>query len=197
MRLGLIISCIVGLTFLTTGCVEIHNLVQEAAANSDNTDNTDNTDTGDNTNDDTTTDDTTDDTTTDDSSSSLEGVYTTQETLPTLPAGASLTATGTGLEYYDYEVGTGDMPPSTDADVTVDYAGFLESGAKFDSGTDVTFNLGRLIQGFTEGVSTMKVGGQRRIVIPPDLGYGSNGNAGAGISGTDTIVFIVTLKEIK
>ncbi len=196
MRLGLIISCIVGLTFLSTGCVEIRNLVVAAAANNDNTDNTDNTN-NDTTTDDTTDDTTTDDNTTDDSSSSLEGVYTTQETLPTLPAGASLTATGTGLEYYDYEVGTGDMPPSTDADVVVDYAGFLESGAKFDSGTDVTFNLGRLIQGFTEGVSTMKVGGQRRIVIPPDLGYGSNGNAGAGISGTDTIVFIVTLKEIK
>ena len=115
------------------------------------------------------------------------------ETLPSLPADAKLTTTESGLQYYDYIVGTGDVPSSTIANVVVDYAGFLESGARFDSGREVSFALNRLIQGFTEGVSTMKEGGQRRIVIPPDLGYGANGNSNAGIGGDDTIVFIVKL----
>ncbi len=115
--------------------------------------------------------------------------------LPPLPDGADLTTNPSGLQVYDFEVGTGAMPTASNT-VRVGYVGYLPNGQIFDSNTMVNFPLGNLIQGFTEGVVGMKVGGMRRIVIPPDLGYGSNGNPGAGIGGTDIITFDVTLIDI-
>jgi len=115
--------------------------------------------------------------------------------LPPLPEGAVLTTTASGLQYYDYVVGTGASPNANDT-VTVDYVGYLPNGNIFDSNDNVNFPLSNLIVGFSEGVQGMQVGGMRRLIIPPDIGYGPGGNPGAGIGGTDTIVFDVTLDAI-
>ncbi|MCE9552356.1 MAG: FKBP-type peptidyl-prolyl cis-trans isomerase [Planctomycetes bacterium] len=115
--------------------------------------------------------------------------------LPPLPAGAVLTTTASGLQYYDFTVGTGASPSATST-VTVDYVGYLPTGTVFDSNNNINFSLAGVVEGFSEGVQGMKVGGVRRLIIPPDLGYGPGGNPGAGIGGTDTIVFDVTLDAI-
>lgn len=94
-------------------------------------------------------------------------------------SGAEVT-TATGLKYVDEVVGTGESP-TTGKSVTVHYTGTLENGTKFDSSLDkgepYTFRLGvnPVIQGWVEGLSTMKVGGKRRLIIPPSLGYGAAG----------------------
>ena len=115
--------------------------------------------------------------------------------IPELAPGAVLTATGTGLEVFDFKTGTGDTPTESNR-TRLEYVGYLPNGDIFDSNSDATFAVTGVIDGFAEGILGMSVGGRRRIVIPPDLGYGPNGNPGAGISGTDTIVFDVLLKEI-
>lgn len=115
--------------------------------------------------------------------------------IPSLAPAAELTETGTGLEVFDFTTGTGPTPSAGNS-VRVEYVGYLPNGDIFDSNTDSTFSLGGVIDGFAEGLEGMSVGGRRRMSIPPELGYGSNGNPRAGISGTDTIVFDVLLKEI-
>ena len=115
--------------------------------------------------------------------------------LPRLPDGAVITTLPSGLQYYDFTVGTGASPAATDT-VTVDYAGYLPNGTNFQSNDNINFSLSGVIEGFSEGIQGMKVGGVRRLIIPPDLGYGPGGNPGAGIGGTDTIFFDVTLDAI-
>lgn len=118
--------------------------------------------------------------------------------LPQLPAGASLTplASGTGVQIFDFEVGTGASPTATST-VNVDYVGYLPNGTVFDSNDAIDFDFTTpFIDGFVEGTVGMQEGGMRRIVIPPDQGYGVNGNPQAGIGGTDTIIFDVTLNSV-
>ncbi|MCE9548322.1 MAG: FKBP-type peptidyl-prolyl cis-trans isomerase [Planctomycetia bacterium] len=115
--------------------------------------------------------------------------------LPKLPAGAVLVTLPSGLQYYDYVVGTG-ASPAASATVNVDYVGYLPTGAIFDSHNNINFKLSNLIAGFSEGVQGMQVGGSRRLIIPPSIGYGPGGNPGAGIGGTDTIIFDVKLNGI-
>ena len=115
--------------------------------------------------------------------------------LPPLPSGAELTTTSSGLQYYDFTVGTGASPSATST-VTVDYIGYLPTGTVFDSGNNANFSLANVVEGFSEGVQGMKVGGVRRLIVPPDLGYGPGGRPSAGIGGTDTIIFDVTLDAI-
>lgn len=115
--------------------------------------------------------------------------------LPSLPAGAFLTTTASGLQVFDFTVGDGAMPVGANT-VSVGYVGYLPDGRIFDSNSMISFPLGNLIDGFTEGVEGMRVGGVRRIVIPPELGYGPGGNPRAGIGGTDFITFDVTLHAI-
>lgn len=105
-----------------------------------------------------------------------------------------------GLTYIDEIIGTGNNPKTGDK-VVVHYTGTLENGTKFDSSVDrdrpfeFTIGVGRVIKGWDEGVSSMKVGGKRKLIIPPDLGYGSR-NMGA-IPPNSTLLFDIELIEIK
>lgn len=115
--------------------------------------------------------------------------------------GAKAVTTDSGLKYEDIVVGTG-ASPQRGHQVTVHYTGTLEDGTKFDSSLDrgqpFTFQigLGRVIKGWDEGVLTMKVGGKRKLVIPPQLGYGARG-AGGVIPPNATLVFDVELLDTK
>lgn len=110
------------------------------------------------------------------------------------------TTTASGLQYWDIVVGTGATaaPGST---VKVHYSGYLASGEKFDSSRDrgepFSFPLGagQVIKGWDEGVGGMKVGGQRQLRIPPELGYGAAG-AGGTIPPNATLIFDVELLEV-
>jgi peptidylprolyl isomerase len=108
--------------------------------------------------------------------------------------------TASGLKYQDLVEGTGESPKDGDT-VLVHYSGWLLSLKKFDSSVDrgqpFPFHLGRgeVIKGWDEGVATMKVGGKRKLVIPPDLGYGARANG--MIPANATLVFEVELLEIK
>jgi peptidylprolyl isomerase len=118
---------------------------------------------------------------------------------------SKMTKTPSGLQYEDTKVGTGASPQKGQTCV-MNYTGWLwENGAKgkkFDSsldrGTPFAFPIGqgRVIKGWDEGVATMKIGGQRVLLIPPDLGYGSRG-AGGAIPPNATLIFEVELLEIK
>ncbi len=114
---------------------------------------------------------------------------------PPLDDSATLTALASGVEIFDFEVGNGASPVATDT-VNVTYVGYLPNGEIFDQNDGIDFALSGLIDGFAEGVQGMNIGGRRRIVIPPDQGYGPDGNPGAGIGGEDVIVFDVTLNSI-
>ena len=109
--------------------------------------------------------------------------------------------TPSGLKFIDEVVGEGDSP-STGQGVVVHYTGTLEDGTKFDSSVDrnkpfsFTIGVGRVIQGWDEGVMTMKIGGKRRLIIPSDLGYGARG-AGGVIPPNATLIFDVELLEIR
>ncbi len=110
----------------------------------------------------------------------------------------NLTTTASGLKYVDLVVGTGASPAPTDT-VTVHYTGTLENGTVFDAsrnhGGPVSFPLNGVIKGWTEGVGSMKVGGIRKLVIPPNLGYGSQAQ-GNLIPANSTLTFIVELLDI-
>ena len=110
-----------------------------------------------------------------------------------------LVTLASGLKYADLVVGTGAQPTSTRSRVTVEYTGWLLNGTKFDSSYDregpATFGLDQVIKGWTEGVSSMKVGGKRLLVVPPQLGYGSRG-AGL-IPPNATLVFEVELVAVE
>ncbi|MGH9930466.1 MAG: FKBP-type peptidyl-prolyl cis-trans isomerase [Pyrinomonadaceae bacterium] len=109
--------------------------------------------------------------------------------------------TASGLKYTDLVVGAGATPQKGQT-VTVHYTGTLENGKKFDSsldrGTPADFRIGvgAVIKGWDEGLMSMKVGGQRHLVIPAKLGYGPNGRP-PDIPGNSTLVFDVELLGVK
>jgi FKBP-type peptidyl-prolyl cis-trans isomerase FkpA len=109
--------------------------------------------------------------------------------------------TPSGLEYEDLAVGTGNAAKSGDS-VQVHYTGWLTDGTKFDSSHDrrspfgFTLGAGNVIKGWDEGVAGMKVGGKRKLQIPPALGYGARG-AGGVIPPNAQLVFEVELLAIR
>ena len=120
---------------------------------------------------------------------------------PTQPLGGAMKVTASGLQYEDMVVGTGAeaMPGQT---VRVHYTGFLKDGSKFDSSVDrnqpfpFPLGAGRVIKGWDEGVAGMKVGGKRRLVIPPDLAYGAGGSPPV-IPANATLTFDVELLAVS
>jgi peptidylprolyl isomerase len=112
----------------------------------------------------------------------------------------NIVTTDSGLQYIDLVEGTGATPQAGQT-VVVHYTGTLENGTKFDSSRDrnqpFSFQLGagRVIRGWDEGISTMKVGGRRQLIIPSDLGYGARG-AGGVIPPNATLIFDVELLRI-
>jgi peptidylprolyl isomerase len=115
------------------------------------------------------------------------------------------TTTASGLKFKDIKVGTGPTPQIGQTCV-VHYTGWLyqngAKGKKFDSSLDrrqpFEFRIGahQVIPGWDEGVSTMKVGGKRTLIVPPELGYGARG-AGGVIPPNATLIFDVELLDVK
>lgn len=119
-------------------------------------------------------------------------------TAPTVDVSA-MTRTASGLSFLDMEIGEGEEARSGST-VTVYYTGWFLEGEKFDSSVDRgdTFSFplggGRVIAGWDEGVAGMRVGGWRRLVIPPGLAYGSDGRS--GIPPNSTLIFDVELVAV-
>jgi len=115
-----------------------------------------------------------------------------QETIMTTPS---------GLQYTDIKVGTGAQPQKGNT-VKVHYTGTLKDGTKFDSSRDrgepfsFIIGVGQVIKGWDEGVSTMKVGGRRKLMIPYTLAYGERGYPGA-IPPKADLDFDVELLDVK
>src|SRR5262252_3730109 len=108
--------------------------------------------------------------------------------------------TVSGLKYIDLVVGNGESPKPGQTAI-VHYTGTLENGTKFDSSVDrgqpfqFPIGLGKVIKGWDEGVMTMKVGGKRKLIVPPDLGYGADGVG--PIPPNSTLIFEVELLGVR
>jgi peptidylprolyl isomerase/FKBP-type peptidyl-prolyl cis-trans isomerase FkpA len=106
------------------------------------------------------------------------------------------------LKIEETKVGTG-AEAVTGNSVMVHYTGWLTNGTKFDSSKDrkepFSFQLGagQVIKGWDQGVAGMKVGGVRKLTIPPDLGYGASGAGGGLIPPNSTLVFEVELLGVN
>jgi FKBP-type peptidyl-prolyl cis-trans isomerase len=109
--------------------------------------------------------------------------------------------TKSGLKYIDRAVGAGKEAKAGDI-VVVHYTGTLKDGKKFDSSVDrkepfeFPLGQGKVIKGWDEGVAGMKEGGKRKLIIPPDLGYGARG-AGNVIPANAELHFEVELLKVK
>ena len=138
---------------------------------------------------------------TSDQENASENAPAEQEATPQESTPATSTGDVTELVIEDVVVGTGAEAKAGDT-VTVHYTGWLTDGTKFDSSVDAgqpfEFPLGQgyVIKGWDEGVAGMKVGGVRKLTIPPDMGYGAQG-AGGVIPPNATLVFEVELLAVN
>jgi peptidylprolyl isomerase len=111
-----------------------------------------------------------------------------------------MVTTNTGLQYLDVKVGAGNEAKAGDT-IVAHYVGTFKDGKKFDSSRDrnqpFSFQLGKgqVIKGWDEGVAGMKEGGTRKLIIPPQLGYGPNGRG--GIPPNSELHFEVELLKVK
>lgn len=109
---------------------------------------------------------------------------------------------GGSLLIEDVKISGGDVATKGKT-VSVHYTGVLTNGTKFDSSLDrgqpIMFALGtgQVIKGWDQGVEGMKVGGKRKLTIPPDLAYGARGTPGGPIPPNSTLVFDVELVAVK
>lgn len=136
----------------------------------------------------------------------LAGILVAQPS-PAMAQAAGKTVTApSGLQITDSKVGTG-ASPRTGQTCVMHYTGWLyqngAKGKKFDSSLDrgqpFEFAIGKqqVIAGWDEGVATMKVGGKRTLIIPPQLGYGARGAGGGVIPPNATLMFEVELLGVK
>ncbi len=115
-------------------------------------------------------------------------------------SGKPVITTPSGLKYVDLTVGTGPAVKTGDH-IMVNYEGTLTNGTKFDSSYDrhqpfdLVLGVSAVIAGWTEGLSTMHVGGVRKLIIPPQLGYGLEG-AGDVIPPNATLIFKVEILKV-
>ena len=113
----------------------------------------------------------------------------------------TIVTTSSGLQYVDLVTGNGKVANPGDMAV-VHYTGWLKDGTKFDSSKDrnkpfqFSLGAGRVIKGWDEGVVGMKIGGKRKLIIPPELGYGARG-AGRAIPPNATLMFEVELLDLR
>ena len=107
-----------------------------------------------------------------------------------------------GLQYVDVQVGSGKMAEPSMM-VSVHYRGTLTDGTPFDNSYDrgqpYKFQLGagEVIAGWEEGIKGMRIGGKRKLTIPPDLGYGARGGGGGVIPPNATLLFDVELVDVQ
>ncbi|TFG34016.1 FKBP-type peptidyl-prolyl cis-trans isomerase [Candidatus Thorarchaeota archaeon] len=108
----------------------------------------------------------------------------------------------TDLQIEDIHIGTG-KSPSTGQTVVVHYTGWLTNGDKFDSSVDrgepfeFQIGIGQVIQGWDQGVMGMRIGGKRRLTIPPELAYGSRDIGDGLIPPNSILIFEVELLDLK
>jgi peptidylprolyl isomerase len=137
----------------------------------------------------------------------LAGACATGTANPVVAQTADETAaTASGLQVTEIEIGSGASPKPGQICV-MHYTGWLfengVKGKKFDSSVDrgepfeFTIGQGQVIAGWDQGIATMKVGGKRTLIIPPELGYGASGAGGGLIPPNATLLFEVELLEVK
>jgi len=133
--------------------------------------------------------------------SALPGIAKARQTEPTPAPTPQEIVTPSGLRYRDLQVGEG-AEAAKGKTVEVHYTGWLEDNTKFDASQDpshpFTFRIGidDVIQGWHQGITGMKVGGRRRLVVPPELGYGKSG-MGRIVPPNATLIFEVELVNVR
>ncbi len=122
-----------------------------------------------------------------------------QSSAAKVPGGGAVTSPS-GLQYIDQVVGAG-LQPKKGQTVVVNYTGYLDTGAKFDSSIDrgqpfeFVLGAGQVIPGWDEGIASMHIGGKRKLIIPPNLAYGAKGQG--PIPPNARLTFDVELLAIK
>ena len=121
--------------------------------------------------------------------------------LPGEPVKGEWVKMESGLKYYDIKVGEGPQPPDPSALVKIHYTGWLTDGSKFDSSYDhpgaepLKIPVDRFIQGWTEGIGSMKAGGKRKLLIPYELGFGERGRPPV-IPPRATLIYDIELLDV-